>query len=58
MIHAGGVLADAALANQTPSDMREAAAAKGIAVAKNGGRLGAHPLSQQVCEHWHAAVRV
>jgi len=48
VIHAGGVLADAALANQSPSSMREAAAAKDVAVAKSGGRLRIHPLSTQV----------
>ena len=48
VIHAGGVLADAALAKQSPSSLREAAAAKVVAVAKNAGRLRTHPLSTQV----------
>ena len=48
VIHAGGVLMDAALANQSSGSMREAAAAKGVAVAKHGGRLRCYPLATQV----------
>ena len=55
VIHAGGVLADAALANQSPSSLRDAAAAKGVAVAKNAGRLRSHPLSTQVSIQLHTA---
>ena len=48
VFHAGGVLADALIANQSLSGIREAAAAKGVAVVKSSKWTCAHPLTTQV----------
>jgi methylmalonyl-CoA mutase cobalamin-binding subunit len=48
VFQAGGVLADASIANQSPSSIREAAAAKGVAAVKASTWARAHPLTTQV----------
>ena len=48
VFHAGGVLSDASIASQSPSSIREAAAAKAVAVVKGTTWARAHPLTMQV----------
>jgi len=48
MYHAGGVLADATLANQSPAAMRAAFAPKLASYQRLQGIAGLHPTAEQV----------
>ena len=49
---AGGVLADASIASQSPNSIREAAAAKAVAAVKSSTWARAHPLTMRVGLVW------